>query len=150
MHKLPALLSLSIIALIASNTCIKAIAADSPLYTPLSKEVEQMLDYKSLDGSDKHFKGLPLACKLIGIPQSNNGEALFKEVESRVQAYKQSTKSPDAIAEARFVLKASTDISDEEVKNRLEVIDRVIQNDPLNVTINPHNPSRNVFLLFPH
>jgi hypothetical protein len=145
-------LTMTIISLSAlfSLDSASATEIESPLYTPTNTEVLQMLEFKSLDGAYWHYKGLPLALKLMGLPYSQTGSQLFKEVEKRVQAYQAKTKKPNPIEEARFILNADTNLSDKEIKNRIGVIDQVIQSDPDEQAKHPHATVRKVFMLFPH
>lgn len=126
------------------------IAYESPFYTPEAVEIEQALGFKTLDPQYLHARTLPLALKLLGLSYQLDGTKLFEEVESRLKTYRASTDKPTAINEARAVLHAEPTDSDETIRNRLAVIDLVIQMDPLELTRNPHNPTRNVFLMFPH
>lgn len=124
--------------------------SQSSFYTAEAVEIEQMMNFRTLDSQYLHAKGLPLALKLLGMSYQSNGSQLYQEVESRIKAYKSSVQKPNALDEARAVLHAQPTDSDQVIKNRIAVVDLVIQMDPLEMTRNPHNPSRNVFMLIPH
>jgi len=119
------------------------------LWTPEVVEIDQALNFKSLDMHYIHYKNLPLALKLLGLPYGADGQRLIEEVNSRLKKYRATTDKPDAMAEARAILNASPTESDQVVKSRIKVIDLVIQTDGTEQTLHPGG-EKTVFLLCPH
>lgn len=148
--------------LLLANMCLLPIStgaafAESPqpversfeLWTPEVVEIDQALSFKSLDESYIHYKNLPLALKLLGLPYGADGQRLIDEVNSRLKKYRATTDKPDAMAEARVVLNATPTESGEVIKSRIKVIDLVIQTDGTEQTLHPGG-AKTIFLLYPH